>query len=58
MVTAIDCQELLERLVPKTDKVNGSTPDGCKPPIADDAVTKVNGVDSEDIVTHTPDISG
>lgn len=53
MVTAIDCQELLERLLPRTDKTDGSSPDECKRPILEDTVPREN---DEDIGTHTPDI--
>lgn len=50
MVTALDCQELLERLLPKTDKIDDSSPNGSKPPIVEDT-TKENNVanDGEDI---------
>ncbi|KAK1370949.1 tRNA (Cytosine(34)-C(5))-methyltransferase [Heracleum sosnowskyi] len=53
MVTALDCQELLERLLPRTDKMDDSSPNGSKLPIVDDT-TKENNVadDDEDIGAH------
>lgn len=53
MVTALDCQELLERLLPRTDKIDDSSLNGSKLPIDEDT-TKENNVanDDEDVGTH------
>lgn len=53
MVTALDCQELLERLLPRTDKIDDSSLNGSKPPIVE-VTAKENNVanDDEDIGTH------
>lgn len=58
MVTAIDCQELLERLLMRMENGNGSSSDEHKPSIVEEAVVKENDIPDEDTETAIPEIVG